>query len=268
MIAGLLLAGSTAACATSDPGAENVVPTLSAPTATDGPPPTTPPPPSTTTDDTDVVIVLDPGHNGANALHPEETNRIVDIGNGTKACNSTGTETNSGIPEAQVNWEITQLARSALQARGWTVILTRDSNDGWGPCIDQRAAVGNGANADAVVSIHADGGPPEGSGFHVIVPAELPGLTDDIVAESARLGDVMRSALLDAGFTPATYLSGGGLVVRDDLGGLNLSDVPIVFAELGNLRNADDARLLTSPDGQQQAADAIVDGLARFLGQP
>ncbi|NUT42638.1 MAG: N-acetylmuramoyl-L-alanine amidase, partial [Thermoactinospora sp.] len=35
------------------------------------------------------TVVIDPGHNGGNASHPEEINRPVDIITGTKPCNTT-----------------------------------------------------------------------------------------------------------------------------------------------------------------------------------
>ena len=104
----------------------------------------------------------------------------------------------------------------------------------------------------------------EGRGFHVIVPAERPGYTDDIAGDSLRLGTTMRSALTAGGFTP-TYVAGDGLVVRGDLGTLNWSDVPIVLLEAGNLRNADDARLLESAEGQRRLAASLVAALEEFL---
>ena len=52
--------------------------------------------------------------------------------------------------------------------------MTRSDNSGWGPCINERAAIGNRADADAAISIHADGGPADGRGFHVIYPPSLP----------------------------------------------------------------------------------------------
>jgi N-acetylmuramoyl-L-alanine amidase len=106
------------------------------------------------------VVVLDPGHNGQNHAHPDKINRLVDIGNGTKACNTTGTATVDGYPEARFNWEVARLARTVLEQLGATVVMTRQDNDGWGPCIDERARTGNEAGAaEAVISIHADGGP-------------------------------------------------------------------------------------------------------------
>src|SRR5699024_3998368 len=42
------------------------------------------------------TIAIDPGHNGGNASHPDEISRQVPDGRGgTKACNTTGTSTNS-----------------------------------------------------------------------------------------------------------------------------------------------------------------------------
>jgi N-acetylmuramoyl-L-alanine amidase len=65
----------------------------------------------------------------------------------------------------------------------------------------------------------------------------------------------------------STYLGGSGLSVRSDLGGLNLSDVPKVFVETGNMRNESDARLLESPSFRERIARSIANGLARFLSR-
>src|SRR6266478_5592816 len=114
------------------------------------------------------TIVVDPGHNGGNWSHPSEINRLVDAGGFQKACDTTGTSTNDGYSEASYNFDVaTRLAR-ILRAAGARVVLTRTNNTGWGPCINERAAIGNRAHADAAISIHADGGPAGGRGFHVI----------------------------------------------------------------------------------------------------
>jgi N-acetylmuramoyl-L-alanine amidase len=115
------------------------------------------------------TVVIDPGHNGANGAHPAEINRQVAIGGGeTKACDTTGTATAGGYSESSYNLAVARSVARILRAEGATVILTRRNNRGVGPCIDERARIGNRAGADAAVSIHADGGPPGGRGFHVI----------------------------------------------------------------------------------------------------
>ena len=48
----------------------------------------------------------------------------------------------------------------------------------------------------------------------------------------------VRAGLVRAGVPVANYIAGGdGLDVRSDLGTLNLSDIPTVMVELGNMRN-------------------------------
>jgi N-acetylmuramoyl-L-alanine amidase len=212
-----------------------------------------------------VTVVIDPGHNGRNWAHPDEIGRLVDVGNGTKPCNTTGTSTVDGFTEAEFNWTVAGLVVPMLEEAGATVVLTRNDNDGWGPCITERAATGNRVGADAVISIHADGGPEDGRGFHVIYPASVPGLTDDIASESKRLAEALHAAYLDTGMPVADYLGESGFSERDDLGGLNLSDVPAVFLEAGNMRNATDAALLTDPGFREAIAEAIVRAVIEFM---
>lgn len=238
---------------------------------TSAPPTTTPPLPETTSTTVASLagrtVVLDPGHNGMNWAHPEEIGRQVDIGNGTKACNTTGTSTEDGYAEASFAWEVATRTRPLLEALGAVVILTRPDNDGWGPCITERAAVGNDAGADAVISIHADGGPRDGRGFHVIYPAVVAGLTDDIAEDSRALAVALHDSYLATGMPIADYVADDGFSERDDLGGLNLSDVPVVFLEAGNMRNHADAAMLGDPGFQENIAEAIVDALKAFLGR-
>src|SRR5581483_7810228 len=132
----------------------------------------------------------------------------------------------------------------------------------------ERAAIGNRAHADAAISIHADGGPPSGRGFHVIYPPSIVGLTDDIAAASHRLAVAVRDAFhAGTGMPYSTYAGSRGLVVRSDLGGLDLSNVPKVFVETGNMRNPTDAALLSSARFREREARALALGLARFLAR-
>lgn len=213
------------------------------------------------------TVVLNPGHNGGNARAPSFINRQVAIGGGQrKACDTTGTATNDGYAEAAFNWDVALRARRVLRARGARVLLTRTDNNSVGPCIDERARIGNRAGADAVVSIHADGGPPGSGGFHVIEPALVPGLTDDIFSASHRLALALRGAFRSAtGSQYASYIGRRGLDRRSDLGGLRLSDVPAVFLESGNMRNAGDARRMRSARWRSSAARGVADGVERFV---
>ena len=146
------------------------------------------------------------------------------------------------------------------------MVLTRRRFDGIGPCITRRAAIANREGADAAVSIHADGGPADGRGFHVIRPTLIEGLTDDIYAPSRRLARLMRLEYeAVTGLPRATYLGGDGLVARSDLGGLRLADVPAIFVETANMRNASEAAKVKSSRFRKRIARGIAAGITRYL---
>ncbi len=212
------------------------------------------------------VILVDPGHNGGNAAHPEIINQLVNVITERKPCDTTGAQTDAGYPEHAFTFDVATRLAGLLRQKGARVVLTRDSDAGVGPCITQRAAIGNRARADAAISIHADGGPPGGYGFEVIEPGLVPGYTDKIIAPSRRLGRDIRDAYRAVAGEPySTYIGAAGIDVRTDLGGLNLSQVPKVFIECANMRNGADAARLTSAAFRQRAAAALADGLAAFL---
>ena len=212
------------------------------------------------------VVVLDAGHQLGNSNFPEEINTPVEAGGFEKYCNTTGTATNDGYPEASFNFDVTRRAAAGLRRLGARVILTRstDSAELWGPCVDERGHAGNARGADLKVSIHADGS-WDGRGFHVIAPTRLKGWTDDVYVESRALAIDLRDALVAAGRPPATYTGANGLDVRGDLATLNLSDIPVAMVECGNMRDAREAAVMESAEGRQGYADAIVAGVAAFL---
>lgn len=219
------------------------------------------------------VVVVDPGHNTGNFKHTTEINRQVDIGTNYKECDTTGTTTNDGYMEASFSMDVSRRLRTLLEAQGLKVVLTHEAGAArpFGPCIDERARIGNEARADAVVSVHADGVSAGSRGFHVILPAKVKGGGADtapIIGPSRQLGErIAGNFARTTGSAPANYLgSGTGLVTRDDLGGLNLSTRPKVFIECGNMRDAKDAAQLSSPEWRQKAAQGIADGIVGFLG--
>lgn len=210
------------------------------------------------------VVVIDPGHNGGNIDHLSQVTRRVDAGHGErKPCNEIGASTAAGYAEHAFTWDVAARLRSLLAARGIDVRLTRSSDHGVGPCVDARGRFGNAVKADAVVSVHADGGPASGTGFHVIEAARPAG---DKAASTALALAVRKAMLAGSGLRYATYIAGGdGLDVRDDLAGLTLSGRPTVMVEAGNMANRADAALQTSAAGRQRVAAALATGVLAFL---
>ncbi|WP_428978053.1 Rv3717 family N-acetylmuramoyl-L-alanine amidase [Mycobacterium bohemicum] len=208
-----------------------------------------------------MTVVLDAGHN---AVNDASINQQVPNGRGgTKACQTSGTATDDGYPEHAFNWAVVGLIGASLNQMGVTTRLTRGDDSSVGPCVDQRAAIANAAHPDAIVSIHADGGPPSGSGFHVNYSS--PPLNAAQSGPAVQLARTMRDALVQAGFQPSNYIGSDGLYGRDDLAGLNLADYPAVLVELGNMKNAHDAAQMESADGRARYADAVTQGIVAFL---
>jgi N-acetylmuramoyl-L-alanine amidase len=247
-----------------------------APTTTSAAPPTTTPPaakpyrPPTATaapkPPSGRVVVLDPGHNGGNATHAAEINRQVPAGRGrTKACNTTGTATAAGYPEHAFTWDVAVRVREILSSAAVRVVMTRPNNSGVGPCVNERAAIGNRAAATAVVSIHADGSTSaDAHGFHIAYSA--PPLNDAQGEPAQRLARTLRDGMRKAGFPTSTYIGSAGLSPRDDLAGLNLSERPAVLVECGNMRNSAEAATFASAPGRQRYAEAIAAGILAYLG--
>ncbi|MEV0599501.1 N-acetylmuramoyl-L-alanine amidase [Streptomyces sp. NPDC050315] len=216
------------------------------------------------------VVVIDPGHNPGNGDHTAEIARQVDVGNARKECDTTGTSTNAGYAEAAFTLDVARRARALLQKEGVKVVFTQDGDRPYGPCVDERAEIGNAAHADAALSIHADGAGAGNRGFHVIRPGVVHSGGADtrkITGPSRDLADhVVGRFVAATGSAPANYIgSGKGLDTRTDLGGLNLSRVPKVFLECGNMRDAQDAAHLTDPAWRQKAAVGIAEGITGFL---
>ncbi|RPK65575.1 N-acetylmuramoyl-l-alanine amidase I [Streptomyces sp. ADI96-02] len=216
------------------------------------------------------TVVIDPGHNPRNRDHTREIARQVDIGTGRKECDTTGTSTDAGYAEARFTLDVSHRLRALLEARGARVLLTQDDDRPFGPCVDERARIGNAAKADAVVSVHADGSAVGNRGFHVILPARVKGGAADtagIVESSTDLGTRIAGHFVrSTGSAPSNYIGGNtGLDTRNDLGGLNLSRVPKVFVECGNMRDPQDAALLTSASWRQKAAHGLAEGISSFL---
>ncbi|WP_089250203.1 N-acetylmuramoyl-L-alanine amidase [Rhodococcoides kyotonense] len=231
--------------------------------------------PATGTELAGKTVFLDPGHQGTG--HSENLGKQVDDGRGgTKDCQTTGMTTVDGVPEHTINWNVAKLVQSSLESLGATVVLSRDDDSGWGGCVDDRARAASASGADVAVSIHADststGADADKHGFHLIVPT-LP--IPDAAADAAQSGGgrtastAMRDAYTRAGFSPANYAGVvDGIQERADVAGPALTSVPLVFVEMGNGSNPDDAAELESTEGQLKHAIALSTGVIDYLLGP
>src|SRR2546430_15241351 len=169
------------------------------------------------------VVAVDPGHNGGNFAAASVIGKLIWNGRETESCDTTGAETDGGYTEAQFNWNVALYLTAELRAEGATVALTRTSNTGVGPCVTERAAIGNEVHANAAISIHADGGPPGGRGVAILEPG-ADGPNDAIIGPSVTLGADLRAAFAGGTGEPlSSYDGAGGIPPRNDPAGIHLS---------------------------------------------
>jgi N-acetylmuramoyl-L-alanine amidase len=211
------------------------------------------------------IVGIDPGHNGRNYTDPAYLNHQVWNGREWEGCDTTGTETNGGYTEALFNFRVAGYLRADLIHDGARVVMTRTTNGGKGPCVDTRSFILNKAHANVAVDIHADGAPTWGRGFAILEPV-ADGPNNKVISASKRLGLDIRAAMRAGTRMPTSNYDGAfGINYRDDLAGLNLTKVPKILIEVGNMKNSTDAKLETSAAFQKQVAKALLAAIIKFL---
>ena len=262
VVTGCAGAGSSGSAAPSGSAASPASPSASHTSATPSPTPT---PTVSAPPLAGKIVGIDPGHNGGNFTDPDAIARQIWNGAESEACDTTGTTTDSGYTEAQFNFNVAKYLRADLMRDGARVIMTRTSNTGVGPCVNRRAEIINAAHADVAVDIHADGAAASGRGFTILEPVAV-GPNNAVIGASQRFGgDVRQAMLADTAMPESNYEGVDGIMPRDDLAGLNLTTVPKVLIECGNMRNAVDASLLVTARFQRRVASALTAAIAAFL---
>ncbi len=218
------------------------------------------------------VVVIDPGHGGPRnigGVGPEgtlEKEIVLDIARRVRDLLTSA---------HQVDWDTGDIYAGGPIPPAGRVILTRTGTDAdYEVQLDARAAIANAANAQALVSIHANAG--------WVIELDTPGSDvyyqsqPEVLAESQRLARLLVEEFqrsfdqFDANWTGDTFngaksrmsrIYGG----RQFYGILRHSEVPAVIAEGVYIDSATQEQLLLTPEFRQAYADAVYRTLVRFL---
>ena len=202
-------------------------------------------------------IAIDPGHQGKGNSEKEP------IGPGAsqmKAKVASGTiGRTTGVPEYQLNLDVSLKLRDELEARGYEVYMIRETND-VNISNAERAKAAADAEADLLIRIHANGSEnPSVAGALTMSPTSAnPYIDSETVKECQKLSQMVIEA-----FCEATGAKNQGVYQTDEMSGLNWCTIPATIVELGYMTNPEeDVRMQTA-----SYQDSMVQGIANGIDQ-
>jgi len=197
------------------------------------------------------TIVLDPGHGG------------FDKG----AISGYGYEKDYAL-------DLARLLRPVLQAKGFRVIMTRES-DVFVP-LELRAQIANATHDSIFVSLHfnATDRDPIASGFEIysLTPRGAPSTYEDWLTQmSINIQNGTEADAASVELSSCIYHSIIGHIGEFDRGikrarfaVLRLTKIPAVLVEGGFLTERGESRLIANPEWRKKLADAVCTGIENF----
>ncbi|BCW96590.1 MAG: N-acetylmuramoyl-L-alanine amidase [Fimbriimonadales bacterium] len=180
------------------------------------------------------VIVIDPGHGGAQPGARWREGKTV-------------------IEEKAIVLAIGLHIAELLSREGAKVILTRAEDKAIG--LYERTALANGANAHFFISLHCDSNPRPNSASGTTIYYHK----DD--ADSRALGQAILNEMVKVSGLPSRGVRSDSMLYQTGLAVLRTSQMPAVLIEVGYLNHSFDRAKLVNPDFQKRIAEAIVRGL-------
>ncbi len=206
-----------------------------------------------------ILIAIDPGHQGESvdmsALEPEAPGS--DSMKRKATAGTCGRYT--GIPEYQLNLDISLALRDALEEQGYDVLLTRENNE---TAISnaERAVLANDSGADILIRVHANGSEDaSANGALVLVGSQSNDYVGHLYEQSYRLGESILNAYCDK-----TGMQNRGIVTNDHMTGINWSRIPVIILEMGFMTNEQDDRSMADAEYRQRMVEGIVEGINAY----
>ena len=198
----------------------------------------------------------------ASVYNPAYENAVIfiDAGHGGKDVGAVGELDGMKIYEENINLTISLLVRDELEKRGFTVVMSRETD----VFIElaERVDMANAAKADMFVSLHCNSAVPAAYGTRILYTdrsvsykkIKFAGYFEKAIEEFANLYDKMRK---DVFVRSDKEESGYYLAVLRD------TNMPSILIEMGFITNESDLRLFLNENWQHDIAYAIADAIEK-----
>ncbi|MFV0362118.1 MAG: N-acetylmuramoyl-L-alanine amidase [Suipraeoptans sp.] len=217
--------------------------------------------PNTTANaDNGIIVAIDSGHQTSG----DSSHEPIGPGASETKARVTGGTTGvaTGVPEYQLNLDVSLKLRDELVSRGYTVVMIRETND-VNLSNSERANIANTAGSNAFIRVHANGSSSSSTrGALALAPSNSNPYVSYIAAESQRLSQ----CVLDA-YCGATGIGNMGIQLNDTMSGINWCTVPVTILELGFMSNPDEDVLMQNADTQSTMVIGIANGLDIYFGR-
>lgn len=205
-------------------------------------------------------IAIDPGHQGYNV----DMSAQEPMGPGSsemKAKATTGTQGSfTGVPEYELNLNISKQLREELKNRGYEVMLTREDND-TAISNKERAELATQYGADIYVRIHANGSDDSSvNGAFTMIPSAQNPYVGALHDKSYALGEAVINA-----YCESCKIKNSGVQIFDNMTGINWSTVPVIILKWDLMSNESDDTNMENPDFQKLMVQGIANGIDAYF---
>ena len=191
-------------------------------------------------------IAIDPGHQSPKVDMSDKE----PLGPGStemKAKATGGTQGKfTGVPEYELNMNISKLLKTELEKRGYQVLLTRQDNE---------TAISNKERAELATKWGADI-----YGAMTMVPSSENPFVSHLHEKSYALGEAVIQAYCDS-----CGMKNNGVQLFDNMTGINWSSVPVIILEMGFMTNETDDKNMQNAEYQERMVQGIANGIDNYF---